>query len=329
MEIKFLNDKLSLSGDLFKEDREGIYGKYNNVPYTFGDINKLPSFNLGKVENKGYEIEASYRGKPSNDFSYYISGNYTFARNKRVYFDEITPAYPNLVQTGLPIGQPFMLQAEGFYTSWEQINDTTRVKSIWESPSNPVQPGDFIYTDVNEDGVIDTNDRLPIGYSNVPEIFYGITTGLSYKNFDISILIQGAAHVQMSHGSRPFVGPGFGGITDGVYEQWSMERYLSGDDVKYPRNTVASGSLHSFQGNSGLIENARYIRLKNVEFGYSFENTLLRRLGMKSLRPYFSGQNLLTFSPMRHWDPESIRASGGNYRYPVSRIINFGVKASF
>lgn len=328
LETKFFKDKLSLSGDIFKETRSGIYGKYNNVSYTFGDIDKLPSFNLGQVENKGFEIESAFRNSVGNDFSYNISGNFTYAKNKRVYFDEIPPAYPNLIETGLPIGQPFMLQADGFYTSWDEINDPNRILSIWETAS-PLQPGDLKYVDINGDGIIDTNDRIPYGYSNVPEIFYGMTTGLRYKNFDITVLIQGAAHVQTSRGTRPFIGPGFGGVTDGVYEQWTMERYLSGDDIKYPRASIAGGALHSWQSNTQLVESASYIRIKNVEFGYNFDRGFLRKLGMSSMRPYISGQNLFTYSPLRHWDPESLRASGGNFRYPVSRILNFGVRANF
>jgi TonB-linked SusC/RagA family outer membrane protein len=329
LDLKFFHDQVTLTVDLFKEKRDGIFGQYNNVPYTYGDLTKLPSFNLGKVENKGYEIEAGFKSKGNPDFQYWVNGNFSFARNKRVYFDEIPPAYENLAATGYPIGQPYRLQVIGFYTSWDEINDPTRPKSIWET-STPIQPGDFKYLDVTGDGIINTNDRLPLGYSNIPEIFYGFSAGIKYKNFDVNFLAQGAAHVNTEYGGATFGMGGYGAIMDVAYEQWSMERYLSGDNIKYPRpSNIASG--HDFQSNTSLVENARYLRLKNIEIGYNFTKGVLKKFGIETLRPYINGQNLLTATPLRHWDPETVRAVGAidRAKYPVSRIINFGVRANF
>lgn len=329
-ELRFFGDKLNFTADIFKEHREGIFGSYNNVPITFGDLSKLPSFNLGEVENHGFEFEAGYKSKGNLPFQYWINGNYSFAKNKRVFFDEIPPAFDNLRQTGLPIGQEFRYNVIGVYTSWDQINDPARPVSIWESAS-PLQPGDYIYEDVTGDGKIDTNDRKPLGYNNIPEIFFGLSAGFSYKSFDLTALVQGAAHVNTTYGAATFGMGGYGAIQDIAYESWSMERYLSGDDLKYPRASNLGSGLHSYQNNTAMIENARYIRLKNIELGYNFEKGLLRKIGMQTLRIYVNGQNLLTASPMRQWDPESVRAVGAidRAKYPVSRIINVGVRANF
>lgn len=330
-EMRLFSDKLSVTGDLFKEMREGIFGKYNNVASTFGPTSILPSFNLGIVENKGYEIETEFRNTTPGGFHYWIGGNYSFARNKRVYFDEVPPAYDNLRQTGYPINQPYWLNVTGFYTSWEEINDPNRIKSIWES-GNPIRPGDYIYEDVNGDKVIDTNDRKPIGYSNVPEIFFGINMGLRWKNFDIYALIQGADHVMGQLDAGTFGFGAYGAIRDISYEQWNMEKYLSGDEIKYPRATnLTKTAGHNFQGNSNLIENARYIRLKNLEAGYNFEKNIISVIGMESLRVYVNGQNILTATPMRQYDPEIFRSSGniGRGKYPVSIVYNIGVRANF
>jgi TonB-linked SusC/RagA family outer membrane protein len=330
-ELKFFKNQLSLSAELFKENREGIYGKYNNVSYIFGDVSKLPSFNLGQVENKGYEINFDFRPSNNSPFQYYFEGNYSFSKNKRVYFDEVPPLYPNLAQTGLPIGQRFGLIVEGFYTTWDEINDPARIKSIWE-PTYPIQPGDLKYKDVNEDGIIDTNDRAPMGYTNVPEIFFGLSTGFSYNNWDVSVLIQGATHV-MDELTGEFVGmKGINrSINDQIYDQWTMEKYLSGDNINFPRHTLEAGGSHNHQGNTYFLEDASYLRLKNLEVGYTLPRSFSQKLRMQNFRINLSGQNLLTACRQYAWDPEVSRANGSNARgkYPVSRIYNIGVRVNF
>jgi hypothetical protein len=208
---------------------------------------------------------------------------------------------------------------------------------MWEA-GDRIQPGDYKYMDVTGDGKIDNNDRLPIGYTTIPEITYGFTAGLRYKNFDMTALIQGAAHVNYSTYSEQFGNIGYGDICDVSYECWNMEKYLSGDNIQYPRVSNVTANRHSIPffwfvtrhvSNDALIENAAYIRLKNLELGYTFEKGILNKLRMESLRPYFSAQNLLTFSPMAFWDPEVGTASGFRGKYPVVKVFSFGVRASF
>jgi TonB-linked SusC/RagA family outer membrane protein len=326
LEMKLFSDRVSFAGDLFKEKREGILDNYNNVPFTFGDLRLLPSYNLGIVENKGYEFELGYSSPKGKDLQYWVNANYTFARNKVVYNDEVPPEFDYLKRTGKPIGQPFMLVADGFYNTWEEVNDTTRVPTIWDA-AVPVQVGDVRYVDQNNDGIIDGNDQVAVGYSNIPEIVYGITTGVRWKGFDLTILLQGTEHVNTLYGNRTIFAAAIGARTEAAYGAWSQEKYDNGEEILYPRISL-SQSGNAFVQNSTLInQDASYIRLKNLELGYTLPKNLTTKFGCSMLRVYFNGQNLATLTKMKYWDPEIVRNS--NFQYPVTRIINFGFRANF
>ena len=322
-DMKMFDNKLTITADLFKERREGILGNYNNVPYTFGNLSLLPSYNLGIVENGGYEVEVGYRSSTKKDFQYWVNANYSFARNKVVYNDEVTPAYPNLVKTGLPIGQPFMLVADGFYNTWAEVNDPNRIKTIWD---NNVQPGDLKFKDINGDGIINNNDKTAVGYGSVPEIVYGANMGLKYKNFDFSALIQGAGHVSSYYSSPIAFGLQWGPRTEADLYAWTAEKYAAGETILYPRLTNGALTANS-QQNSYLCLDASYVRLKNIELGYTFNSKMTKKFGCESMRICINGQNVALLSKMKYWDPESV--SRTDRQYPVNVVWNIGLKANF
>jgi TonB-linked SusC/RagA family outer membrane protein len=322
-DMKMFDDRLTITADLFKERRDGILGNYNNVPYTFGDLTTLPSYNLGIVENGGYEIEIGYRSSNHKAFQYWVNGNYSFARNKIVYSDEIVPAYPNLVRTGLPINQPFMLVADGFYNSWAEVNDPKRIKTIWD---HNVQPGDLKFKDINGDGIIDNNDVTAVGYGSVPEIVYGMNLGLSFKNFDFSVLIQGTGHVSNYYSVPIAFIQSWGPRTEADLYAWTADKYAAGDAILYPRLSNGAPTANS-QINSYLNLDASYVRLKNIELGYALDTKLLKKFGCESMRIFVNGQNVALLSKMKYWDPESVSSS--DRQYPVNVVWNIGVKANF
>jgi TonB-linked SusC/RagA family outer membrane protein len=326
LELKFLKNQLSFSTDLFKERREGILGSYNNLPFTFGDLRLLPSYNLGIVDNHGYEFEAGYRNSNDKAVQFWINANYTFARNKIIYNDEIPPAFDYLARTGLPIGQPFMLVADGLYNTWEEVHDPNRVPTLWDAAAPP-QPGDVRYIDQNGDGIIDANDERAVGYSNIPEIVYGLTTGIRWKGFDINILIQGADHVNTLYGNRTIFAAAFGARTEAAYHAWTQEKYDNGEEILFPRISLLNSGSQSTVASTLLNQDASYIRLKNVEVGFTIPNKYSSKAGISSFRIYANGQNLATISKMKYWDPEIVR--NANQQYPISRIINFGFRAQF
>jgi len=322
-ETKMFENKLTIAADLFKEKRDGILGNYNNVPFTFGDLSILPSYNLGIVENSGYEIEIGYRSSTKKSFQFWINANYSFARNKVVYNDEITPAYPNLVKTGTRIGQPFMLVADGFYNSWDEVNDPARIKTIWD---NNVQPGDLKFQDVNGDGIVNNNDKVATGYSSLPEIVYGANIGLKFKNLDFSALIQGAGHVSSYYGAPIAFGLQWSPRTEADLYAWTSEKYAAGQEILYPRLTNGALTANS-QQNSYMNLDASYVRLKNIELGYTFSSKLTKKFGCELMRFSLNGQNVALLSKMKYWDPESV--SGTDRQYPVNVVWNIGLKANF
>jgi len=321
--IPFDEVGLNFMADFFSENRKGILDNYKNVPYTFGDLSILPSYNLGEVKNKGFEFEIAYQSNQRKKFQYWINFNYSFARNKIINYDEVKPEYPNLIRTGKPIGQPFMLTSNGFYNTWDEVNDPNRIETKWD---NNVQPGDLKYVDITGDNYIDENDITAVGYGSVPEITYGLNLGASWKNFDISTLIQGADHVS-NYYSTPIINSlRWSARTEADYDAWTIEKYAKGEKILFPRISNGSTNANSLT-NSYLNQNAAYIRLKNIELGYSIESKLIKFLGCEELRVYFNAQNVVTFSKMRYWDPESIRNT--DRQYPINRTLNFGLKASF
>ena len=126
------------------------------------------------MKNSGYEFELSYYDKVG-DFSYFVKGNYSFARNKILYKDEAPWEYSYRSATGLRYGQIFGYVADGLYNTWEEVNDPNRPTYMWSN--NKIQPGDIKYKDINGDGVINDNDQVPIGYSNFPEKIFGFSFG--------------------------------------------------------------------------------------------------------------------------------------------------------
>jgi hypothetical protein len=321
--MKMFDNKLTIGADLFKERREGILGNYNNVPASFGDLSILPSYNLGVVQNGGYEFEIGYRSSNRKKIQYWVNGNYSFARNKIVYNDEVAPAYSNLIRTGKPIGQPFMLLSDGFYNTWEDVNDPNRIPTKWD---NNVQPGDLKYKDITGDNFVDENDVTAVGYGSVPEITYGLNFGMKIYNFDFSALVQGASNISNYYYNPITFTIKWGPRTEADYDAWTAEKYAAGDKILYPRLNNGATSANS-QQNSYLNIDASYVRLKNIEMGYTLNSKLTKKFGCESLRIYSSGQNLALLSKMKYWDPESVRNT--DRQYPVTMVINFGVKANF
>ena len=327
-DFRFLNDKLTFTADLFSERREKILWNLN-VPVTFGPTNLISPYNIGIAENKGFELELGYRNTiKSAGLTYYANGNFTYTQNKIVYMDEAPQPFSGLAMTGNRIGQPKGLIAEGIYNTLDEINDPKRPKSTWEGAG--LMPGDIKYKDVNGDGIINDNDRVNIGNPNIPGIIYGATVGAQYKGFELSLFFQGAGNVSTyltGESAWPFIA-GTKTAFENAKESWTADRYASGSPISLPRLTAApDANRHNYRVSSFWMRDASYLRLKNIEFSYTFSNKLLDKLSMKSLRVYVNGQNLATWTSMPYFDPE-IPSSNGSV-YPMMRVFNFGFNLQF
>lgn len=325
-EIKLFNNQISLTGEYFAEKRDNILWWLSTVPELVAAV--LPPANIGKVENHGYELEAGLNSKVRN-LTYWAKASYSFARNKIIYQDEPTRAYGYMQRTGRPINQYFGLTFEGFYNSWDEINDPARPKSEWEGTTG-LQPGDMKYKDLNGDGKINTNDMGFIGHSDWPEVTYGFSGGLSWKGFDMSVMFQGTDNVSVSFSSAaayPFTSQ-WGSAQTWHLQRWTPERYANGEQISFPRLEVSPDKGHNYQPSSFWVQDASYLRLKNAELGYRFTTKSLRKMGLGSLRVYVSGNNLITWKHMKYQKDPDARELWGRV-YPAMRVFNGGINLQF
>ncbi len=328
LEMAFWKDKIKFTGDVFSEKRSDILA----TPQTISSITGIsqPASNLGKMENKGYEGDITYIDN-IGEIGFRISANYSFARNKVLFRDEVPNRYAYQNRTGQRLGQNFGLIAEGLYNTWEEVNDPAR--PVYSYQNNKVQPGDIKFKDFNGDGVVDGFDAVPIGYSNLPEKTYGASFSVNYKGFDVSVLFQGVGNVSHYY-TRFQKGTGFGqappeGSAAYMNESWTQERYDAGLPIRFPRFSVNSNPNH--EGSSYWLADASYVRLKNTEVGYKFSDGILKRLGISTCRVYVNANNLFTWKKMLPGiDPENTSTGDTNTEpYPLVRTINAGLNVTF
>jgi TonB-linked SusC/RagA family outer membrane protein len=329
VDMYFYKSKIKVTADYFYESRDNILATPSTVPAYVGVT--LPAANWGEMENRGFEAELSYNDR-INDIDYWIRGNYSFARNKILFQDEVTRQYPHMQRTGQSYGQPFGWVVEGFYNTWEEVNDANR--PVVNALSNRLSPGNIRVKDVNGDGKIDDFDQVPIGYPNFPEIIYGISFGGSFKGFDLSVLFQGAGNVSKrlnQVGLRPFDN----GLS--IYEYtrdyaWTKEKYENREEILLPRLTADAQNSYDYSSSTFIVRNASYLKLKNLEIGYRFNSKILSALHINSLRVYLNGNNLLQWTGLLPGeDPEQMaHGSSGDFApYPLSRTFNFGANMQF
>jgi TonB-linked SusC/RagA family outer membrane protein len=319
------NRKLNFEFDWFHKRTSDILGQRSlSVPATFGDI--LPLENLNIVDNSGIEFSLGYENKISKDINYFIKGNFTYAHNKIIFQDEPTSVDPNQKRTGRSIDQFFGLKAIGYFNSQAEI-DKAPVQP------NPVKPGDIRYADINGDGVIDNKDVVPIGLTPIPQIIYGISGGISYKNFDVNFLFQGATKVS-AYLTGELAWPFYNGAKSLVDQAnyWTPQN----TGAKYPRITDVP-TANNIAQSSFWLKDASYLRLKNIQVGYNLSKNTLAKLKMSAVRIFVSGQNLLTFSKLKVTDPEGPGDNGTNFQgnssrgwfYPQQKVIAVGVNVTF
>jgi len=310
IEAGFLNNKLTFEADLFLNKRTQIQAPRNiTVPqYTGLD---LPDENIGKVDNKGIELALNYTGS-WNEVKYNIGSNFTFAKSKVIFVDEGN-TYPESYQKaeGKPLGSPLLYNVIGIY---QNAADLTAYPGL-----AGVRVGDYIYDDTNGDGVLNSADQIRIPQSNVPQIQFGLNLGLSYKGFDIVALLQGQAKAKNYMDYT--VSAGNNGPDYFLNNAWRPDA---------TENSLARAGRSILTLNTSYLHDVSYVRLKNVELGYTLPKSLLDKVGIKSLRIYTNGYNLLTFDGLKKkglTDPENANEKG--WRYPLTKSLNFGANLTF
>ena len=310
---------LSLSYDYFIENRRDILTYRGTVP-GFVAYN-LPAVNIGEVKNQGYEIELKWNHRLQPGLRYWINANMSHSRNEIIYMDEVPQDEEYLYRTGHAVGQPFGFVFDRFYGVDDDDNP--------DIPDHQYQlkPGDMVYKDLNGDGVVNQNDMMAIGYPNYPGYSFGLNTGFQIQNLDFSMSWVGATNTSRMLDESFRVA--FGSTANRSLLQymadgrWTPE---TAETATYPRMTIA-GRQNNSRDSDFYLRDASYIRLKNIELGYNFSGDGLRRVGLKNLRVYLNGYNLITIDNLEIADPESRTSS--RPAYPLNKVYNMGVRANF
>lgn len=318
IESRFFGGQLSFEFDWFKSRRTNILSKRNASIPAFTGLS-LPDENIGIAENQGIEFMIGHQKSVNKDFSYSISGNFTYAKNNVVFSDEAPMAEEYQKAEGHPIGSSLRYKAIGIYSESDMADSNV--------PKRPgTMAGDIKIWDANGDGEINSLDRIRQDLTDIPQIVYGVNLGITWKQFDLSLLFQGQAKV-INTIQETWVDPSSGGA--GNLMQWWTE------DMWTPENTDGTkprlGTPNKINGTTFTNINAAFFKLKNAEIGYTLPVAVREKIGVANARVYLSGTNLFSFDHMRGMgiDPEATGSGYGGWALNPQRLINLGVNVSF
>ncbi|HSI74507.1 MAG TPA: TonB-dependent receptor [Lunatimonas sp.] len=314
LELGFLEDRLTLETDIYRTYTTNILGRRQaSIPGYTGLI--LPDENIGEMKSHGIEFQLGFR-ENIGQVNYRISANYSFNDNEIIFFDEVPQAEPYQKLEGRRIGSELVYHAIGIYRTQEDLD-------TYVSYPNATL-GSLIFEDLNSDGVIDGNDRYRYNVNPFPRSQFGMTIGFDYKNFDLTMLLQGqdGGKFRLDNGFNTGAnGNGLAYVANNTYD-------LENRDATLPRIRPVGFAA---QNNDFWYHNATWVRFKSAEFGYNLPRELTSRIGISGLRVYLSGENLfMIYNNLARFgagDPEFLSGKGGTY--PNMRTLGFGLNLSF
>ena len=320
--------KVDIQADYFTEYRSNILMDRAQVPASMGLQSPIRA-NVGEASSKGFEMSLDYKDNITNDFFVAVRANFSYATSKYEVFEEldyVSAGLPWRSRIGLNLSQPFGYIAERLFIDEADI------------ANSPIQTfgdymaGDIKYKDINNDGIIDINDEVPIGYPTTPEIIYGFGTSASYRNFDFSFFFQGSARSSFfidAYNTSPFIDTSGSAIgNNALLSAWANDHWSENDRNLYASWPRLSDQLidNNNRNSTWWLRDGAFLRLKSIEFGYSFTDKLTEKLGFSAGRVYVSGTNLLTFSKFKLWD---IEMGGNGLGYPIQKGANLGLNINF
>lgn len=326
IEGALLNSKLNFEFDYFINKRDkALFVQSGVIPQTAGISNILPPVNYAKLNNRGYEFKVGYAGQ-YGELKYNVSVNGGYSKNKIVLWNEAAGVPEWQRSTGKPFGSNgssyLVYLYDGVFATQKDIDANTINYS--DVGGGNLRPGDMKFKDINNDKKINNDDKVRLDNTRDPTFTGGLNINLQFRDFDCSILFQGAT----------------GGLLGLATESGDIGNYLEYDyfhrwtvdnpSSVYPRiasrdNTYYTGGAGG--ANSYRLKNTNYVRFKNVEIGYNTPASVLKKAGMSNLRVYANAINLITWDELGVFDPEAI--SGNGQYYPQSRVINVGARVSF
>ena len=305
------NNILGMELTLWKENRSNILAQRNlSIPAIVG-FSALPSENIGEVDNQGFEAVVTHRNKV-NKFSYNINANVAYARSKIIFMDETPQAEPYQSRTGMPVGASLFYQADGIFATQEELDAYPH--------ANSTKVGDIKILDLNNDSIIDSRDQFRFDKSSTPEIVFGLSIGLQYMNFDLSMFFQGQTNAYNYDDV-------FARLGNSAFDNTMAERAKDRWTVDNPEGTMPRADAFQPGWSTFFLYDATFIRLKTFEFGYSLPEHFVSKIAFDDIRFYVSAFNLLTWAKEIKWsDPE---ISGNSLYYPQQRVINLGINVKF
>ena len=322
--------KLDIIAEYFTERRSDIFMQRADIPNTMG-LQAAVYGNIGQARAKGIDIQADYKQAWASGLWASARANFTYSTGKYDVYEE--PTYPESYRqhAGRSIKQTWGYIAERLFIDDEDAANSPSQAAFGSQYGG----GDIKYTDVNGDGVITNADMVPIGYPTSPEIIYGFGVSLGHKGFDFSVFFQGLGREsfwidassayntsQNRYGTAPFVNNGqlLKAYSDSHWSEDNRDIY-----ALYPRYS-AYENKNNTQVSTWWMRDGSFLRLKQMEFGYTLPQKLTNKIHVDNLRVYFQGNNLLCWSKFKLWDPE---LAGEGFNYPIQRTFNIGVNVTF
>jgi TonB-linked SusC/RagA family outer membrane protein len=332
LELNLWNS-LELQIDWFRENRSNIMMERKDIPTTMG-LQATPSANIGKAKGGGVDISLDYNRSFTKDIWAVFRGNFTYAASEYEIYEE--PDYSDVpwrTHKGQKISQEYGFVAERLFLDDDEVKNS------------PVQfgeygAGDIKYRDINDDGQINDNDKVPIGYPKTPEINYGFGISAGYRNLDFSCFFQGSARSAFwidPERVAPFINRSGERVDETLHgfttnrallQYWADSHWTEQDKNIYALWPRLSPNVveNNMKTSTWFMHDGSFLRLKTVEIGYSLPRKWIERLKMHSLRFYATGSNLFVISAFKMWDPEM---AGDGLKYPLQRVFNIGVNIEF
>ena len=321
------DNKFSLTMDYFHEKRTGIFIQRMFLPDITG-LESYPWANVGAVKSKGFDGNFQYKDHVG-EINWTVRGNITYSKNTILERDKENNVYAYQYGKGYRVNQQRGLIALGLFRDYDDIRNSP--KQSWGT----VQPGDIKYKDVNGDGIVDDGDRVAIGATDTPSLIYGLGASVSWRGFDLNLHFQGAGKYTFlinSGAVNAFRDGRWGNILQGITDNRWISSDISGTketenpNAPYPRLSYGY-NLNNQQSSSFWMRNGRFLRLKNLDIGYTLPKPMVNTIHLESVRIYISGQNLITWSPFKLWDPELDSSKRGQI-YPITRSFTAGIQIS-
>ena len=313
-ESRFL-DHFSFDLDLFLTKRKDILATRDAAIPDYAGLT-LPDENIGKAEAKGFEANLGYTGK-AGEFKIHTTANISYAKSKITYIDEPDGTLAWQKITGKPIGADWLMyESIGIFRSQNDLDNYPHLANA--------EVGDLMFRDVDDDKTIDGNDYVRAKKTSTPEVIFGLSFNIDFRQWSLNMLWQGATNVWQyifwESGS-------IGNFTKDFYNnRWTADNPNAPYPRVYDRQATVTGTPNTF-----WLEDATYLRLKNIQLAYELPKNLMNKLPFSNFRIYISAYNLLTFTGLKNTDPETTEGNQGfaAWSTPQSKVVNFGLNVSF